>query len=237
MSWTQQVFVYCERGTSPLFWAEPLNAATNLAFLAAALAGFLAWRRLPAHERRLGEAALIALTLAIAIGSFLFHTTATRWAALADTLPIGLFMAGYLAYALRRFLGLGGLLTFAALAGFLVLLGLASMTRCGGGPCLNGSLAYLPALAVLALVGAILHRRGHGAGPALLAAAAIFAVSLTLRTYDRTLCPITQLAGGRPLGTHALWHLLNAIVIHLLLQAALRTRALPLRAAPPEARS
>ncbi len=34
MGWFEPVMAYCER-TGPDFWAEPLNAASNVAFLAA----------------------------------------------------------------------------------------------------------------------------------------------------------------------------------------------------------
>jgi len=53
----------------------------------------------------------------------------------------------------------------------------------------------------------------------ILAAAAIFAVSLSFRTVDRMLC------GAFPLGTHFVWHLLNAVVLYLLLRTAIRAPA------------
>lgn len=39
-------------------------------------------------------------------------------------------------------------------------------------------------------------------------------MSLTMRSIDNALC------GSLPLGTHWLWHLLNALVLYLLLRAA-----------------
>ena len=33
MAWSDQVFSYCERGGAPGFWAEPLNALSNGAFI------------------------------------------------------------------------------------------------------------------------------------------------------------------------------------------------------------
>ncbi len=36
MDWFQAVDIYCER-TSAAFWAEPVNALSNLSFIAAAL--------------------------------------------------------------------------------------------------------------------------------------------------------------------------------------------------------
>ena len=37
MDWDARIFRYCERGGDAAFWAEPVNAATNAAFIIAAL--------------------------------------------------------------------------------------------------------------------------------------------------------------------------------------------------------
>ena len=46
----------------------------------------------------------------------------------------------------------------------------------------------------------------------------LFLVSLTARTLDRSACAIL------PIGTHALWHILNAAVLYALVAAAIRHR-------------
>jgi hypothetical protein len=53
------------------------------------------------------------------------------------------------------------------------------------------------------------------------AASALFAVALAARSVDLATCPLMRI-GGLVLSTHALWHLANAGVVHLLLQAAIR---------------
>lgn len=217
----RKIFAYCERGLDPAFWAEPVNAITNAAFIIAALVATWHWLRLPAAARGPVEACLIALIYAMGIGSFLFHTFATPWAALADTIPIGIFMVAYLAYALKRYLGLGWLITFALLVLFFISLWQSSVARCDGGPCFNGSLAYAPALVVLLVIGSILFVRKHPAGLSLFAAGAIFALSLTFRTMDQTACSETVLPTGRPLGLHFMWHVLNATLLYVLVRAAL----------------
>lgn len=217
----RKLFAYCERGLDPAFWAEPINAITNAAFIIAALLATRMWLSQPAAERGWSELGLIIIVYAIGTGSFLFHTFATVWAALADTIPIGIFMMVYLAYALRRFVGLNWLLVALAMVLFFLSLWLASVTRCDGGPCFNGSLAYFPAFAVLILVGVVLRMRGHAAGNSLIAAGVIFAVSLTFRTLDQSLCGYTVLPTAEPLGIHFMWHVLNATLLYLLLRAAL----------------
>ena len=218
--WWTKVDAYCER-TGPEFWSEPLNALSNIAFLVAAAA---AWRLLRQAPRRDPAAAgLIALVALIGVGSFVFHTVATRWAAIADVAPIALFILLYLVAALRRVLGLGA----AAAAAVAVTFQLGAMavptlwrSRLAGAPDpLNGSVGYLPALIALVTVGGLGTRRSHPGGPVLLAAAAIFAASLGLRSVDLVWCRVN------PAGTHAGWHLLNAVVLYLCVRAAIPARA------------
>ena len=216
-----KVFAYCERGSDPGFWAEPANAITNGAFFIAALLALWLWLSQPAGRRGAAELALIAIVFVIGTGSFLFHTLATRWAAIADTVPIGIFMVSYLGYALRRYFGWSWLATLAALALFFVSLWQSSVVRCGGGPCLNGSVAYGPAFLAMVLIGGVLLSRGHSAGRYVLAAGLTFAVSLTFRSIDRLICTETALTVGGPIGTHFAWHLLNAALLYLLLRAAI----------------
>jgi hypothetical protein len=45
--------------------------------------------------------------------------------------------------------------------------------------------------------------------------AAVFVVSIVFRSIDNAVCPVL------PLGTHFLWHCLNAYVLYLLLCAAM----------------
>lgn len=228
MDWTAQLFGYCERGQDPSFWAEPFNAISNAAFLIAAAFALSAYVRGSAKGG--AELSLIAIVAIIGIGSFLFHTYATRWAVLADVAPIGVFMFAYLIYALRRFLLALWWIVAAMTAAFFLLFratalvpcatGLLPITEAAGRPCLNGSLSYAPALVALPVLAAVLFWRGHAAAKRVAIAAAVLAVSLTLRTLDIEVCAITDLL-GRARGTHALWHILNAAVLYQLLMAAI----------------
>lgn len=222
MTWTAEIFAYCERGRDATFWAEPLNAVSNFAFLIAAALALRAWLARPQNERGGVELALTALVAVIGIGSFLFHTFATRWASVADVAPIGIFMLYYLGYALRRFVGLGLIWVLAGLALFIAALWFSETARCGDGPCLNGSLGYIPALVVLAGIGGWLAVQRHPAGRPILIGAAVFALSLSLRTIDRQFCPYTVIVASRPLGTHFLWHMLNATLLGILLLTAIK---------------
>lgn len=231
MSWSDQIFRYCERGADPSFWAEPLNAATNAAFLVAGLLALAEIARKSAGDRGIAEMLLAVLVLVIGTGSFLFHTYATRWAAIADTAPIGMFMLAYLGYALRRLLGLPWLATAIGLALFVAALKVAgdiecrprllAVTAAARGPCLNGTAGYLPAFLAMAGIGGVLAVRGHRAWRYLVAAAGVFLVSMLFRTIDLEVCALTRVL-GKARGTHFLWHVLNATTLYLLLVAAIR---------------
>jgi hypothetical protein len=230
-----KIFAYCERGLDPSFWGEPFNALTNLGFI---LAGALALRELaarPAGEGKAARYALILIVFATGIGSFLFHTFATPWAATADVAPIGMFMLAFFAYALYRFVGVPALLIVPALAGFAWLIHQAMQLQCWRGQigfalpvpafentsCLNGSAGYLPALAAMLVIGGWLAARRHPTAPYVLAASLVFMLSLTFRTMDRLWCHDVAFA-GRSVGTHFVWHLLNSATLYLLLLAAVR---------------
>lgn len=230
-----EIFNYCERGLNPAFWAEPLNAITNMGFIVAFAISLGAVRRRPAGEHGLWMYFLICTVFAIGVGSFLFHTLATAEAALADVLPITVFMIAYFAYAMRRFLNLNIVLTILATVAFFAVLSFAKEIRCFRGEldifryvpalqttrCLNGSIGYVPAFIAMALIGLALAVKRHPAAWWLLAAAGAFAISLTFRTYDREWCRTFTL-NGAALGTHFLWHLLNSLTLFLLLMAAIR---------------
>lgn len=227
MDWSEQVFNYCERGLDPAFWAEPLNAVTNGAFLIGMWAAGRRLVRVSSGSPRGAELALWMLTVLVGVigtGSFLFHTLATRWSLVADVLPIMLFMLGYLAFALRVFVGAPWLAIGAALVAFYFAGGALSGLKCQSEglsvPCLNGSLGYGPAAVTLIAVAILARQREPGASRLLSIGAGLFLVSLMFRTLDMSLCAATSI-GGSARGTHFIWHSLNAVLLYLLLVAGI----------------
>jgi hypothetical protein len=203
------VDAYCERA-APDFWAEPLNAASNLAFLIAAA---LLWRSFAAaREANAGIAdevrALPWLLALVGVCSFLFHTLATVWAGLADQLAILLFGCAFLYAFLRRAAGAAGWLSLSAAVAFSVISYLAPRALPPG--FLNGSASYFPYLAGQVAMTAFLLVRGVSAGRGFAVGTGLFCVSLTVRTIDEPLCRLF------PLGTHFVWHLLNAVLLFVL---------------------
>jgi len=211
----RQIDLYCER-TDPSLWSEPINALTNLAFLAAAWYGWRIARGVAAQGGTAWDLRLLAAQAAlVGVCSFAFHTFATVWAAWADGLSILAFIYVWLARYLRRVARLPVWGVGAGLVVYYLLDRLAG--RLFPPETLNGSGQYLAALVSLAGLAIYARPRFPHAARWLLAAAAVFAVSLVCRTVDPLVC------GGWPIGTHFLWHLLNGAVLALAIGGLART--------------
>ncbi len=200
MDWMAAVDNYCER-LGPGFWAEPVNALTNAAFL---LGAVYAWMRAAGDP----GARLLAILLGlIGVGSFLFHTLATRLAGLADVVPILLFILTYLYLATRRFFAAPVWQGLLAAALFLPLsIGVAGVVR-GTVSSLNGSEGYLGVVVAILVYAAALTRGAPATARGLLVGAALLMLSLTARSADAATC------GATPFGTHFLWHLVNGAML------------------------
>lgn len=209
----EQVDIYCER-TDLTFWSEPVNAITNIAFIIAAL--FCLNLMVRRNRVETLTVLLFLLLCAIGVGSFLFHTLATRWAGAADTIPILLFILVYLFAATRRYFNAPVWMSLAVpilfvpgAIGFGVAWGAAF-------PSMNGSEGYFPVFIILVIYGVALARLGHPAASGLFATAALFSISLTFRSVDDALCQML------PLGTHFMWHVLNGLLLGVVLTTFIR---------------
>ena len=197
--------LYCER-LGPGLWAEPLNALSNLAFFVSAWA---AWRWARARETSSRSVELlIAMVAAIGLGSLLFHTFATSWARFLDVTPILIFQILFLWIYSRQIAKMG----FGFTLGFFMAFVLGIYVCFQFPHLLNGSVRYLPALAVLLLLGLYHRMKEMRERNLLLSASAVFLLSLVFRTIDNGICSIFT-----P-GTHFLWHLINSLVLYLLLR-------------------
>ncbi|PYG32309.1 ceramidase domain-containing protein [Pelagimonas varians] len=221
MDWFAPIDLYCERLGVGL-WDEPLNALSNLAFPLAALWAWLTARSL--DQKRLIVAVLCLLAAMIGLGSFLFHTFANHWSEYADVVPIWSFVGLYVLTAIALVGGVapGRLVRIAIIAGVITTIVVLATT--GGAPGdadhshdpLNGSTQYAPALIALLVFSAITLWRGHPIRFWAVAATVIFVASLGFRTADLHLCAAV------PMGTHFMWHVLNAVMVGLLMQGLIR---------------
>lgn len=203
MTWFAPIDNYCER-LDASFWAEPLNALSNAAFILAGLLLLSQWLK---GSRQDSSLLLTLNVLVIGVGSFLFHTFANRWSELADVLPITVFIHVYFLLALTGFLGLRWWIAAAAtLALFAAspLIGQALL------PLMGGSAFYAPALMAIFGVALATWPKDRTVSLSLFITGCLFAVSITFRAADVPLCE------NLPLGTHMLWHTINALVLYRL---------------------
>ena len=198
--------IYCERVSSDLF-AEPINFLSNIAFI---IAFYILIRRL--KDASFGDKALkncstilTYIILFIGLGSFLFHAFGNLWSAFADTFPIMIFILFYLYIAVRFYLKQNDFVAATALIIFLslnVFLGYAGIEEIS---------SYLTALFAMLLISVIsLMRDEIEISRGLFTTSIIFMISLTFRQLDNFACSYMSL------GTHWIWHILNAILLYSL---------------------
>ena len=196
---SQSIDIYCERLDVGI-WAEPINAVTNFAFI---LAAIIMWIRC----KNLVEGRVLAFLLfSIGCGSFLFHTFAQTWAAILDVTPILIFILTYIYAANRRFLvwskrmSITGVILFLPYQ-FLVVSILSSIQFLGS------SAQYVPVAILIFFYSALLHKSKTNLSRELFVGATILSLSIFARTIDEPLCLIVSV------GTHFIWHILNAIML------------------------
>ncbi|MBD0866322.1 MAG: ceramidase domain-containing protein [Rhodobacteraceae bacterium] len=216
MDWTREIDGYCER-LGPHYWAEPVNAITNVAFLIAALVMYFRIR---------GQAMPLAMLLvcilaAIGIGSYLFHTHARVWAAVADVTPILLYILVYI-FAINR--DVWGLTLWPAL-GLTALFfpySAATVPLFRQVPGIADSAGYAPVALLIALYAVLLRRRAPDTARGLAIGAGILVLSITFRSIDMSAC------AALPVGTHFIWHILNGLMLGWMIEVyrchVLRTR-------------
>lgn len=198
MDWFAQIDGYCER-LDPSYWAEPINAITNLSFIIAAAVMWPRSAGLPMAR------VLCVILFAIGLGSYLFHTHATAWAAMADVVPIGLFILIYLFAINRNVVPMRTLRAFLATLLFFPFAAIM-VPILNQIPFLRISNFYWTVPILLMIYGVFLRHkvelvRGFWIG------AAILSVSISFRSLDMRLC------GALPIGTHFLWHVLNGVML------------------------
>ena len=202
---------YCER-VGAGFWAEPFNAITNLAFILVAMRLLRLVRRQQLHRGAIWDIwALVILIGVVGVGSFLWHTVATTWAQWLDVVPILIYMSIYLLSFLFRVARLSLIESTMWLFGFYAVH--VALYLFISPHALNGSLFYLPSLALLVYF--IRYDKHLGI------AALFFAIGITFRSIDQLVCPVFAV------GTHFLWHLAVSLSVFfttrvLLLSAAQR---------------
>ena len=200
----KSIDIYCERLDIGI-WAEPINAVTNVAFI---LASIFMWLRC----KNLVEGRVLSFLLfSIGCGSFLFHTFAQTWAAILDVAAILIFILTYIFIANRSFLAWSKMVSLIGVILFfpyqLLLANILSNIQFFG-----SSVQYIPVAILIFIYSGLLRKTEPNLSRGLLIGAAILCLSIVFRIIDEPLCSILSV------GTHFVWHILNAIMLSWMIE-------------------
>ena len=199
MDWFSSIDSYCER-IGPHLFAEPINLITNAAFIFVA---FFMWRR--SYGNHVAQILTYILAI-IGIGSALLHSFAQPWAAFVDVAAILVFVLYYIYLANRVFrensvwvsiIGVGLFFPYAWLVTFIF-----AQFRW-----INSSAGYMSIALLLALYAVDLKKRKAKVALGLCVGSIMLLISIGFRSLDLQVCP------SMPIGTHFLWHLINALML------------------------
>ncbi|NBS10859.1 MAG: hypothetical protein EBS63_05625 [Burkholderiaceae bacterium] len=200
-TWFNSVDIYCER-LDTSFWAEPINAITNLSFI---VAGLFIWRlRTPRSNL------MAILMILIGLGSFSFHTFANRLTGLFDILAIALYLVAFAFLIPKQWSRNSLLIQLGSVLMLIVSIVLTQLLISHLKPALPllPSGMYLGAWLALIVYALITQCSNMPAARFLWLAVIVFPISLLSRQLDMPLC---DLIGG----SHWLWHLLNGLTLFL----------------------
>ncbi|MFN2148584.1 MAG: ceramidase domain-containing protein [Anaerolineales bacterium] len=204
---------YCER-LGPGWFAEPLNAISNLAFLITAV---LAARWIQRQAGLSGSARALPWSIGeVGLASALYHTLRGPITFALDALSLLSFVLLVILVVLRASemrLALVAvvMLTFLGLESAALLL----LPQ----PFLHGSATYLVMLLTLLLLMALIARKRPARVMMMVPIALLFAAAILFRTIDIAVCP------WLPIGTHFLWHLSAAAAAFYVIRFAVRMEA------------
>jgi hypothetical protein len=204
----------CERtALGPL--AEPLNVLSSFAFIFVAVSIYRHYHRHEDLQKKWiwDVHALTFITFLIGLNSVAFHAFPNPTTELADTLTIVLFIILYFWSVLFR---IGRTNFFQALICFVAFVGFSHILVHQFPRALNDSIGYLSSMIALIMIAVHLHLKARPSSSHFMFAAIIGVVSLSCRILDRELCEETFI------GTHFLWHTLNATLMYILLKQLVR---------------
>ena len=196
----QDSFNYCERNSYD-FFAEPLNAITNIFFI---LVAFLLF-----YQNRNKNKFLVVIIFLIGISSFLFHTIPSYFFGTADVFFILVFIIYYLYFLSRKVFDFSLVYCISFPLMFIVIC--YSFGNFFIYSVLATSAFYTPIVFTLYLIYfLIICKNTVRKKQYILYAAILFSASVTFRVLDKNLCNTIFF------GTHFIWHILNAITLFYL---------------------
>ena len=194
---------YCENGIG-IFSTEPINTISNIAIL---ISAYFSYQLIRAHNIKNPTVRVLPVVVAfIGIGSILRHGAPSILTSFADTLPIIVFAVISFYFLLDKILPNKRLVWGTVSAVLLV----ESPFLFGILPTFNRFIVYSIVLIFGLFVFFDLARKYKKVLSQLVIISLLFTTSFFFRSIDLAICP------AFPIGTHFLWHALNAVVFYLM---------------------
>lgn len=216
----------CEALHSGESWfSEPLNVLSSALFLVTAFALHYYFNKIRNTSRHfdLDIRLLIGITYAIGVSSLLLHSLPNAVTEFFDVMSISLFIVVFFFSVMLRILRCSMRNMILAFVGFLFFT-FSSITYLES--YMNGAASYIATMAVLSMMAFYLYGKSHPSAKHFLAGSQIGVVALYFRSIDMKAC------SWMPLGTHWIWHTMNAILIFILMRELIKRAAKrPIRAA------
>jgi len=200
---------YCERSGNG-FLSEPFNTLSSFAIIASA---YFIYRLLKKHQiKSFNYWFLFTMLLLAGIGSVLWHSFRNPIALAIDAIPVYTFFFTFLYLLLAR-LTKSKIRTVILLVGFFAVQVLATIVF---PTFLNGTIRhFVNGIFVLGLL-VWLHNRYKNLNRDLLTAFLLYILAIIFRSIDNSACSIF------PVGTHFLWHILNATASYFVIRGLIR---------------
>lgn len=204
----------CERGAEGPF-AEPLNVLSSLFFVFVAVRIYRYYHKHEDYAQRWmwDVHALTVLCFIIGVNSVIFHSFPSPTTELMDTIPIVMFIMIYFSSVLFR---IGRCTWFQATICMIAFTGFSYFLVHQFPEALNDSIGYLSSMMALIVIAIHLYLQRRPSSQHFMLAAIIGVCSLFCRAIDHAICPMLSV------GTHFLWHTLNATLLYILLKQIIR---------------
>ena len=195
---------YCERTNQQIF-NEPVNAISNIFFIIVSLSLIKILRKNQSNKIYYIQPILIFF---IGIGSFLFHLNPNIITLYSDVIPIFLFSLSFIFFFNRDVININNLNN--ALLFLLFFFLFLFITPKLNYEILNGSEFYFANYFFLTMYTIWLYLKKSDFFQLLLLGFIFFNLSILLRSLDNHICEYFSI------GTHFLWHFLNAYLLKIL---------------------
>ena len=195
---------YCERTNEQIF-NEPVNAISNIFFIIVSLSLIKILRKNQSNKIYYIQPILIFF---IGIGSFLFHLNPNIITLYSDVIPIFLFSLSFIFFFNRDVININYLNNALLFLLFFVLF--LFITPKLNYDILNGSEFYFANYFFLTMYTLWLYLKKSDFFQLLLLGFIFFNLSILLRSLDNHICEYFSI------GTHFLWHFLNAYLLKIL---------------------